>query len=60
MRPSRLEPGDLCLVQQKVFVGKHKIGNCWENIKYVVVEWQLNLPVYTIELLYKAVHASYD
>ena len=37
------------LVRQKVCRGKHKIGDCWENTKYVVVEWQPNLPVYTIK-----------
>ena len=46
---SKLEPRDLCLVRQKVFGGKHKIGDHWENTKYQVIEWQLNLPVYTIK-----------
>ena len=49
MRASRLEPGDLYLVRQKAFGGKHKIGDQWENAKYVVIEQQLNLPVYTIQ-----------
>ena len=49
MRASRLESGDLCLVGQNIFVGKHKISDHWENTKYVVVEWHLNLPVYTIK-----------
>ena len=49
-RPSGHKPGDLCLVQQKAFTGKHKIGDHWENTKYVVVGWQCNLPVYTIKL----------
>ena len=38
MRASKLEPSDLCLIQQKAFRGKHKITDCWENTKYVVVE----------------------
>ena len=38
MRASRPDPGDLCLVQQKAFTGKHKIGDHWENTKYVIVE----------------------
>ena len=45
MRASRLQPGDLW---QKVFTGKHKKGDHWENTKYMDVEWQHNLPVYTI------------
>ena len=49
MRAFRLECGDLCLVQQKAFGGKHKIGDHWENTKYVIVEWQPDLPVYTIK-----------
>ena len=49
MKASRLDPGDLCLVRQKVFKGKHKISDHWENTKYVIVEWQPNLPVYTIK-----------
>ena len=47
MWASQLEPWDLCLVGQKVFVGKHKIGECRENTKYEAIEQQLNLPVYT-------------
>ena len=50
VRASRLEPRDLCLIQQKAFTGKHKIGDHWENIKYIVAEWQYNLPVHTIKL----------
>ena len=49
MRAFRLEPGDLCLVKQKVFGDKNKISDHWENTKYMVIEWQLNLPVYTIK-----------
>ena len=48
-KASTFEPGDLCLVRQKVFGGKHSIGDFWENTKYVVVEWQPNVPVYTIK-----------
>ena len=49
MRASKLEPGDLCLVRQRVFGGKCKISDHWENTKYEVIEWQPNLPVYTIK-----------
>ena len=49
MKASRLEPGDLCLVRQKVFGGKHKISDHWENTKYVVVEQQLNPLLYIIK-----------
>ena len=49
MRASMPELGDHCLVRQKEFGSKHKIGDFWENNKYVLVEWQLNLPVYTIK-----------
>ena len=49
MRASKLTPGDLHLVRQKVFGGKHKISDCWENAKYKVIEQQPNLPVYTIK-----------
>ena len=49
MRVPRLKPGDICLVQQKAFTGKHKIGYCSESTKYAVVNWQQNLPVYTIK-----------
>ena len=34
MRASRFEPGDLCLVRQKVFGGNHNIDDHWENTKY--------------------------
>ena len=47
MRTSRLDHGDLYLVWEKAFTGKHKIGDNWENTKYV--EQQHNLPVYTIK-----------
>ena len=43
----KLKPGDLCQVRQKVFVGKHKIGDHWENTKYEVIEHPPNLQVYT-------------
>ena len=37
MRASRLEPSNICLVWQKAFGGKHKIGDYLENTEYVVV-----------------------
>ena len=49
MKASKLEPGNLCLVRQKVFGGKQEIGDNWKNVKYMVVEQQLNLAVYTIK-----------
>ena len=49
MRASRLTPRDLWLIWQKAFTGKHKVGDCWEITKYVVVERQCNLPVYMIK-----------
>ena len=47
---SRLQPGDMVLVRQKVFKGKHKIQDKWENTPYKVVE-QINhdLPVFHVE-----------
>ena len=32
----------------ETFGGKYWIGDCWENTKYVIVEQQPTLPVYTI------------
>ena len=48
-KPPSLSQGTLCLVRQKVFGHKHSIGDFWEITKYVVVEWQPNVPVYTIK-----------
>ena len=47
MRAPRLKSRDFYLVWQKAFTGKHKIGDCWESTKYVVVNPQCNLPRYT-------------
>ena len=49
MRASRLEPSDLCLVWQKAFGGKHEDRGWLGKHKKVVIEWQLNIPVYTIK-----------
>ena len=35
---TKLEPGDLVLVRQKSFLGKHKIQDRWENEPYTVLE----------------------
>ena len=43
-----LEPGDIVLVRQKAFKGKHKIQNRWENQTYRVVEKMSGSPVYKI------------
>ena len=34
---TKLEPGDLGLVRQKAFLGKHKIQDRWENEPYTVL-----------------------
>ena len=46
---SKLEPGDMVLVRQKAFKGKHKIQDKWENIPYRV-EKQVDskLPVFRV------------
>ena len=47
---SKLEPGDMVLVRQKAFKGKHKIQDKWENIPYKVVEQvDPKLPVFRVE-----------
>ena len=35
---TKLEPGNLVLVRQKAFLGKHKIQDRWENEPYTVLE----------------------
>ena len=35
---TKLEPGDLVLVRQKAFLGKHKIQDRWENKPDTVLE----------------------
>ena len=46
----RLEPGDIVLVRQKAFKGKHKIQRRWENNHYKVIERiKDDLPVYKVE-----------
>ena len=47
---SQLKTGDLVLVCQKGFKGKHKIQDKWENTPYKVVEQKdPNLPVFLVE-----------
>ena len=38
MKASKHESEDLCVVRQKIYGGKHMIGDHWENTKYVVAE----------------------
>ena len=38
VRCTKLESGDLVLVRQKAFLGKHKIQDRWENEPYIVLE----------------------
>ena len=47
---SQLKLGDLVLVWQKAFKGKHKIQDKWENTPYKVVEQKdPNLPMFHVE-----------
>ena len=47
---SQLKTGDLVLVHQKGFKGKHKIQDKWENIPYKVVKQKSpNLPILLVE-----------
>ena len=47
---SKLKTGDLVLVHQKGFKGKHKIQDKWENTPYKVVEQKnSSLPVFLVE-----------
>ena len=47
-----MEPGDLALVKQKTFKGKHKISNRWENTPYHVIEHiGEHLPAYKVQLI---------
>ena len=47
---SKLKAGDLVLVHQKGFKGKHKIQDKWENTPYKVVEERSpSLPVFLVE-----------
>ena len=50
IRCSKFKPGDLVLVRQKGFKGKHKIQDKWENTPYKVVEQKNpSLPVFLVE-----------
>ena len=47
---SQLKTGDLVLVHQKGFKGKHKIQDKWKNTPYKVVEQKgPNLPIFLVE-----------
>ena len=51
IRCVKLEPGDLVLVQQKAFKGKHKIQDRWENVPYNVLEHiRPNLSIYQVQM----------
>ena len=48
-RCTHLQKGDLVLVRQKSFKGKHKIQDRWENEPYEVIsQLRPNLPVYKV------------
>ena len=50
-----MEPGDLVLVRQKAFKGKHKISDRWENNPYYVIEYVgRHLLVYKVQLIGQA------
>ena len=47
---SKLHTGDLVLVRQKAFKGKHKIQDRWENEPYKVIQQiHSNIPVYKVK-----------
>jgi len=48
IRCTHLEPGDLVLLRQKAFKGKHKLKNRWENKIYKVQERVAHGPIYKI------------
>ena len=51
IRSSKLETGDLVLVRQQGFRGKHKIQDHWENKPYVVIDRPYpDMPVYKVQL----------
>ena len=51
IRSSKLETGDLVLVHQQGFRGKHKIQDRWENKPYVVIDRPYpDMPVYKVQL----------
>ena len=47
---AKLEEGDLVLIRQKSFKGKHKIVDWWENDLYVLISKLQDMPVYKVEL----------
>ena len=49
-RAATLAPGDLVLVKQLAFRGRHKLENRWENEEYTVVEQpDTGVPVYRLK-----------
>ena len=52
VRCSWLESGNLVLLRQKAFQGKHKIiykiADMWENELYAVIKQQGNMPFYKV------------
>ena len=49
MKCTKLDIGDLVLVSQTAFQGKHKISDQWENDPYIIVGKHQGIPVYKIE-----------
>ena len=49
---TKLEPGNLVLVRQKAFKGKHEVNDRWEITPYCVIEHVGgHLPVYKVQLV---------
>ena len=47
---AKLEEGNLVLIRQKAFKGKHKIADQWENDLYEVISKLQNMQVYKVKL----------
>ena len=54
-----MESGDLVLVRQKAFKGKHKISDRWKNTPYWVIQCVgEHLPLYKVQLVGKNTKTS--
>ena len=52
MKCTKLEPGNLVLVRQKAFKGKHKVSDRWKNTPYHVIEHVGgHLPLHEVQLV---------
>ena len=52
IRCTKLQKGDLVLVRQKAYKGKHKIADRWENEPYeVICQIDKRFPVYKVQCL---------